>query len=281
MEQDKTISRALNVPETDVQLEFTTQTRTVLADLYTPVGVYMRLRDLYPQSVLMESSDYHGHDNSRSFIGVNPIASIRVAHGRVEMNFPDGRKEMRKVDFLQKGVAKFSVIDAMSEFIAHFKVVGKGKEYCGLYGYTAFNAVRYFEDISVKDAVIEENDAPDILYIMYRDLIVFDHFNNTMLLLTLVFDGNESDREAIGQERLDNLLKAIQRVSIKPYGFHPLGEVTSTLTDEQHKENIRRCIRHCMRGDVFQIVISRRFVQRFEGDDFKLYRALRSVNPSP
>lgn len=281
MEQDKTISRALNVPETDVQLEFTTQTRTVLADLYTPVGVYMRLRDLYPQSVLMESSDYHGHDNSRSFIGVNPIASIRVAHGRVEMNFPDGRKEMREVDFSQKGAAKLSVIDAMSEFIAHFKVVGKGKEYCGLYGYTAFNAVRYFEDISVKDAVMEENDAPDILYIMYRDLIVFDHFNNTMLLLTLVFDGNESDREAIGQERLDNLLKAIQRVSIKPYGFHPLGEVTSTLTDEQHKENIRRCICHCMRGDVFQIVISRRFVQRFEGDDFKLYRALRSVNPSP
>ena len=95
MEQDKTISRALNVPETDVQLEFTTQTRTVLADLYTPVGVYMRLRDLYPQSVLMESSDYHSHDNSRSFIGVNPIASIRVAHGRVEMNFPDGENAVQ------------------------------------------------------------------------------------------------------------------------------------------------------------------------------------------
>lgn len=117
---------------------------------------------------------------------------------------------------------------------------------------------------------MEKNDAPDIYYIMYKNIIVFDHFNNTMQLITL---GEEAE--------LDALMKAINKANVKPYDFHPVGETASTLTDEEHKANIRRCIQHCLRGDVFQIVVSRRFVQKYEGDDFKLYRALRSINPSP
>ena len=252
---------------------YTTQTRKILADLYTPVGVYMRLRDIYPQSALMESSDYHGTENSRSFIGVHPIASIAVGHGVVTATCPDGRVEEKELPAFGEGKGekcKLAISKAFNDFIQAFHVEGEGSECCGLYGFTTFNAVRYFENIPVKDTTMEKNDAPDIYYIMYKNIIVFDHFNNTMQLITL---GEEAE--------LDALMKAINKANVKPYDFHPVGETTSTLTDEEHKANIRRCIQHCLRGDVFQIVVSRRFVQKYEGDDFKLYRALRSINPSP
>lgn len=252
---------------------YTTQTRTILADLYTPVGVYMRLRDIYPQSALMESSDYHGTENSRSFIGVHPIASIAVGHGVVTATYPDGRVEEKELPAFGEGKGekcKLAISKAFNDFIQAFHVEGEGSECCGLYGFTTFNAVRYFENIPVKDTTMEKNDAPDIYYIMYKNIIVFDHFNNTMQLITL---GEEAE--------LDALMKAINKANVKPYDFHPVGETASTLTDEEHKANIHRCIQHCLRGDVFQIVVSRRFVQKYEGDDFKLYRALRSINPSP
>lgn len=243
---------------------YKTASRTVLADLYTPVGAYMRLRDLYPQSALMESSDYHDSNNSHSFIGICPIASIAISHGEAVSSFPDGSRTVRAVS------DSYRVDMAINDFLARFDVTGDDAGVCGLYGYTSFNAVRYFEHIGVKDATAEKNDAPDMLYILYRDIIMFDHFNNRLTVVTLG-DAGEIDR----------VLKAMNRDNIRSYGFHPVGGTTSPLTDEEHKANIRRGISHCLRGDVFQIVLSRRFVQRYEGDDFKLYRALRSINPSP
>ena len=249
---------------------FSTHTRKILADLYTPVGVYMRLRDIYPQSALMESSDYHGNDNSRSFICINPIASISVGHDIVTKTYPDGTTDTVSLSDTPAPAMKNRVGEEISAFISQFKVNGDGSDFCGLYGYTTFNAVRYFENIPVKDTTMEKNDAPDILYILYRDIIVFDHYNNTMQFITL---GDES--------QLDALEKAVNKANVKPYDFRPVGETFSTLTDEQHKANIRQCVKHCLRGDVFQVVVSRRFCQKYEGDDFKLYRALRSINPSP
>lgn len=261
------------------RFNYTTKTRKILADLYTPVGVYMRLRDIYPQSALMESSDYHGSENSRSFIGVHPMASIAVGHGIVTVTYPDGKVEKQELPAFGEGKGeecKLAISKAINDFVKSFHVEGEGKDFCGLYGFTTFNAVRYFENIPVKDTTMEKNDAPDIYYIMYKDIIVFDHYNNTMELIAL------SDAEgSAGEAELDVLLMAINKANVKPYDFHPVGDTTSTLTDEQHKENVRKCIQHCLRGDVFQIVVSRRFVQKYEGDDFKLYRALRSINPSP
>ncbi|MBQ9669319.1 MAG: anthranilate synthase component I family protein [Prevotella sp.] len=241
-----------------------TTSQTILADLYTPVGVYMRLRDLYPQSALMESSDYHDAANSRSFIGINPMASVAVGHGVATISFPDGSSETHQV-----GPA-FTTADAIHALIDRLHVTGDDAESIGLFGYTSFNAVRYFEDIAVKDETQAKNDAPDLLYILYKVVIVFDHHNNRLKVVTI---GDAAD--------IDSVMHAMNRANVKAYDFKPVGDVSSTLTDEEHKANIRRGIQHCLRGDVFQIVLSRRFVQRYEGDDFKLYRALRSINPSP
>lgn len=257
-------------------MQFQSYTKTLLADLYTPVGIYMRLRDLYPQSALMESSDYHDASNSSSFIGIYPLGSVAISHGKAILSMPDGVTITHTVN------NTYRCDNAINQFIHAIKVTGDGSQYCGLYGYTAFNAVRYFENIAVKDTTMQKNDAPDMLYILYRDIIVFDHFNNKMTLVTLVPQNNDTEAmKAAGEEALHHLETAINRQSVKPYAFHPVGNYTSPLTDEEHKANIRRGIQHCLRGDVFQIVISRRFIQRYEGDDFKLYRALRSINPSP
>lgn len=259
------------------QFHYTTLQKQILADLFTPVGIYMRLRDIYPKSVLMESSDYHGQDNARSFIGIHPMASIAVSHGKVIMTFPDKSVSTEQLPeaISQNGEAcKLAIADAFNRFIGCFHVEGEGAGWCGLYGYTASNAVHYFENIDVPDTTMKRNDAPDIYYVLYRDLVVFDHFNNQITLQTL-------DETGEGDGALTALEKAINGPQPQSYPFHAVGETTSTLTDEEHKANVRRCVKHCLRGDVFQIVISRRFIQHYEGDDFMLYRTLRSINPSP
>ena len=251
--------------------KYTTTSKTILADLYTPVGVYMRLRDLYPQSALMESSDYHDANNSHSFIGINPIATVAIGHGIVSINFPDGTTECKPLS------ADFGSAEAIHALIDRIQVTGNDAAVCGLFGYTSFNAVRYFENIDVKDETQAKNDAPDVLYILYKVVIAFDHHNNTLKIVSLA----PSDIPQEGEANIEAVIKAINKANVKAYDFHPIGDVRSTLTDDEHRENIRRGIAHCLRGDVFQIVLSRRFIQRYEGDDFKLYRALRSINPSP
>lgn len=244
-----------------------TASKKVLGDLNTPVSVYLRVRDAYPQSALMECSDYHDGKNSRSFICLHPIGSVSVEHGTGVMKFPNG-EEARTPITNTDDTARL-----INQFLQSFRIEGDNQSDCGLFGYTTFNAVRYFEHIDVKDETQAENDAPDLLYILYKDYIIFDHFKNEVTIVELLADGEEDD--------LNQLEHDVNSRPYQQYGFHPVGDYTSTLTDDEHRENIRRGIQHCLRGDVFQIVLSRRFKQRYEGDDFKLYRALRNINPSP
>jgi len=249
---------------------YTTATKSILGDLYTPVSAYLRLRDSFTQSILMESSDYHTGRNSRSFIALDPVAQVSISHGVGRCEFPDGETYEHEISSEYRSDA------IIGRFMSEFSFEGENKDAlscCQLWGFTSFNAVRYFENIPVKDETQEKNDAPDMLYILFRYIIEFDHFKNRMSIHEIVPEGGAPDIAAV--ERLLNRPAAVT------FPFHPVGDASSPLTDEQHKDNIRRGIAHCKRGDVFQIVLSRRFVQRYEGDDFKLYRALRSINPSP
>ena len=253
--------------------EYTTKSKTILADLYTPVGVYMRLRDIYPQSALMESSDYHDKSNARSFIGLHPIASVAVGHGLATISYPDGQITEQNIS------PDYQTDKAINALLKRINIKGSESSLCGLFGYTSFNAVRYFENIPVKDETLAKNDAPDLLYILYKNVIVFDHHNNTLKIVSLSECSENSENSE--NTEISEIMKAMNKANVKAYDFHPVGEVSSTLTDEEHMANIRKGIQHCLRGDVFQIVLSRRFIQKYEGDDFKLYRALRSINPSP
>jgi len=246
---------------------FKTISKTILSDLHTPVSVYLKVRDIYPESALLESSDFHGNENSLSFIALKPLASIGVNSNICTSRFSDNSELKENI------TDQFTVSDAMNSFLGKLKVTGENNKYCGLFGYTSFNAVRYFEHIPVKESHDAKNDAPDLLYIMYKYVLIFNHFKNELTLVELLQDGEES--------KLNELETVIENRNFASYNFSTRGAETSPITDEEYKSYVRQGVAHCLRGDVFQIVLSRRFVQPFTGDDFKVYRALRSINPSP
>jgi anthranilate synthase component 1 len=247
------------------QYVFGTRTKKVLGDLHTPVSIYLKVRDIYPESVLLESADYHGNEDSLSYIALCPLARIGINRGESRAVFPDGTE-------VHTPLAVLNCPSAIESFLSRFNVKGDGKEVCGLFGYTAFDCVRYLENIPVTEVHHEENDAPDMLYILYRYILVFDHFKNELTLTELLAGGETSHLQEI-ETLIDNRNYA-------SYNFRAIGRETSATTDEEYKAMVRKGIKHCLRGDVFQIVLSRRFEQPFRGDDFKVYRALRSINPS-
>ena len=241
--------------------------KQILGDLHTPVSIYLKVRDVYPESVLLESSDSHAGENSLSFIAIRPIARVGINFGICTSTFPDGSTSETKLD------RSFGVAEALLDFIGKFQVTGEHANECGVFGYTAFDTVRYLENIAVIENHQKENDAPDLLYILYKYILVFNHYKDELTLIELTEEGESPDLQ-----ELENLISNRNYAS---YDFRTIGKEISPITDEKYREMVRQGISHCLRGDVFQVVLSRRFEQPFLGDDFKVYRALRSVNPSP
>ena len=241
-------------------------TTVISADLETPVGLYLKIRDLYPCSALLESSDYHTTQNSLSIIGVDPIGSFSVLHERVRMCFPDGYEETRPTT---------TVTDDLKEYIRSFSTdLADPSLFNGLLGFTAYDAVRYFEpSVKIKEREDKFSEIPDMQYILYRFIIQMNHFRNEMTIVENIPEGKES--------RMEELVSIIRNNNIATYPFQAEGDIESPVSDEEYERMVEKGIARCRRGDVFQIVISRRFSQGFKGDEFNVYRALRSVNPSP
>ncbi len=250
-----------------MKYELQTHYKKILADTITPVSVYLKIRDKFPNSILLESSDYHANDNSFSYICCNPIASIKVADETITRKFPDGTKEVTEIK------PETDVTEAIHNFSKQFKTSQNGFKfiYNGLFGYMAYDAVRYFEDVAIskKD---DSADIPDIYYAVYQNIIAINHFKNEAYLFAHCYD-TESNVEEM--EQLFNVR------TFSSYNFNKEGKPESNLKDEDYKEQVELAKKHCQRGDVFQLVLSRRFKQKFKGDEFNVYRALRSINPSP
>lgn len=245
-----------------------TNSRVIPADLETPVGIYLKIRDLYPQSALLESSDYHTSQNSVSFIGVDPIGGFTVNNGVITLSYPDAP------DILIPVTPDVDVVDELKKYIASYSIEGDSDSSAsGLFGYTAYDAVRYFErvDIQPKEACFAS--VPDMKYILYRFIIKVNHYKNQMTVYEHSIPGTPS--------AIDEIVSVIHNNNVAQYSFSLISSPTSTVSDGQYMDMVRRGVSHALRGDVFQIVLSRRFAQRFKGDEFNVYRALRCVNPSP
>lgn len=244
------------------------KTKKLLADLQTPVGLYMKVRDVFPESALLESSDYHAGDNSFSFIGIDPIARFKADNNNITVTYPDGTSSSHQMSEEEKLTEKFA------EFIKLFNVQGENPTNInGFFGYTSYDAIRYFEAVDSRNNKLSNADIPEFYYIFYRFILVINHIKNELTIVENITEGSKSETE-----ELENLLT---NNNIASYNFEAIGSEQSMITDEEHKEMIKQGISHCKRGDVFQIVLSRCFTQKFAGDDFKVYRALRSINPSP
>ncbi|NRR93451.1 anthranilate synthase component I family protein [Winogradskyella undariae] len=244
-----------------------THYKKILADTITPVSIYLKIRDKFPNSILLESSDYHASDNNFSYICCNPIASIKVEGDIISQTYPDGSTKSNIVETV-------GVVEEIHKFTQRFKVDCK-EEFKfinnGIFGYTAYDAVKYFEDITIskKDNSVS---IPEIYYAVYQNIIAIDHKKNEAYIFAHCFH-NENN--------IDDILQLIQTRKYASYNFKQKGDIQSNLTDAEYKKNVELAKKHCGRGDVFQLVLSKRFSQEFIGDEFNVYRALRSINPSP
>jgi len=239
-----------------------------LADTITPVSIYLRLRDVFPNTLLLESSDYHSRENSVSYVCADPVAGISLHNGQLSSYFPGGKKEVK---------SEFVLTDEIEAFKAKFEVTPiEEKRYIstGLFGYFTWNTVQYFEDITFTAQSPASEEIPLMQYHIYRYIIAIDHFKNEVTLFRNSF--NEEGEQ--GLERIEYL---IQNKNFPEYSFDTAGEETSNLTNEGFMEIVEKMKKHIHRGDVFQIVPSRAYSQGFSGDEFNVYRCLRSINPSP
>ena len=246
-----------------------THHKRILTDTITPVTVYYKIRDKYPNSILLESGDYHRSHKNFSYICFNPIATIKVENEVISETFPDGSstsiditEDVNVVDEIYNFTKKFNV---KSE--DNFKFINNG-----IFGYTAYDAVRYFEDVQISK---KDNSVviPDMYYAVYKNIIAINHFKNEAYIFAHCFEDTENN--------IDEIDKLINVQNFASYNFSSKGDIKSNLTDDEFREQVEIARKHCQRGDVFQLVLSRRFSQEFTGDDFNIYRALRSINPSP
>ncbi|WP_284652534.1 anthranilate synthase component I family protein [Flavobacterium terrisoli] len=244
-----------------------THFKQILADTITPVSIYLKIRDKFPNSILLESSDYHTADNSFSYICCNPIASIKLENNNIVKSFPDGTSEVIEIS------ANTNVPKVIEDFASQFKPQKNNFKFInnGLFGYICYDAVQYFEKIEINK---KANDLaiPELFYAVYQNIIAINHFKNEAYIFCHSIDNTNNIKE------IEQLL---QTKTFASYTFTKAGNAVSNLSDSEFKTNVALAKKHCHRGDVFQLVLSRRFSQTFKGDEFNVYRALRNINPSP
>jgi anthranilate synthase component 1 len=243
--------------------------RKILADIITPVSIYLKVRDIYPNSLLLESSDYHSKENSYSFICMDPLAEFLVHHNKISTTLPG--RETSHEDI----VSGNEVVEGLRDFLSSFEVESGGEALLvdGIFGYASFDAVQYFEDIHFHSALPEKEDIPEVRYNFFRFVLAVNHLTNELLIFEHIVNGGESE--------IDRVSTLLHNRNIATYGFATSGEESSNLSDDDFRAMVAKGKEHCYRGDVFQIVLSRQFLQDFTGDEFNVYRALRSINPSP
>lgn len=245
----------------------------MLADIFTPVGIYLRLRDRFRDTVLLESTDNHVAENSYSFIGINAIGGIQITSA-TQMEYKIAGEFPVKVSLKDKPDVSSLLWEYMQRYEIKPASCREEKFAQGLYGYTSYDAVQFFENIqfdrkeSLADPVI-----PLVRYRLYQYVIVINHFKDELFLCENSVAGLESEVELV-----ESLIRS---KDVPVYPFHIRGQESSNLSDEEYINMVEQGIDHCRRGNIFQIVLSRRFIQGFRGDEFNVYRALRSVNPSP
>lgn len=246
-------------------MKFTTKAYKIPADLHTPVGVFLRLRDKFRETILLESSDYQHSNNSKSIIAINPIAGIEITpEKKIERKLP-----LKDLETLELNVPLEEILNQFKNQFEPLNPSPKNELAQGLYGYTSYDAVQFFEELNFKSSA----SIPLVRYRFYQYVIVIDHFKDELSLFENKIDGVKSE--------LGEVKSILQNRDVPIYNFKRKGEETSNQTDEEYINLVKKGIAHCYRGDVFQIVLSRRFSQSYQGDDFQVYRALRSVNPSP
>ncbi|MBI3882687.1 MAG: chorismate-binding protein, partial [Sphingobacteriales bacterium] len=255
------------------KIQINTTSKKMLADVHTPVGIYLRLRDRFRDTILLESTDFHAGENSYTFIAINAIAGIEISD-TAEMEFKLPCRDVEKIKIADPAGVPQQLWDFMQNFEINHVDLRPVKTAQGLFGYTTFDAVQFFDTIKLNNAVeTAGNEIPLMRYRLYQYVIAINHFKDELYIC-------ENEIEGIKSE-IDVVESLIRSKDVPTFPFKSKGEESSNLTDEEYTDIVKKGIASCHRGDVFQIVLSRRFQHSFTGDEFNVYRALRNINPSP
>lgn len=254
------------------KINFRTTCKKIPADLYTPVGIYLRMRDKFRDTILLESTDSHAGENSRSIIGINAVGGIEVMDLKTgEYKYPAQKPENVSIS------KRETLTDVLGHFIDNFDAEKPAEKIAaiaqGLFGYTTYDAVQFFENIQFANPKSNKDSIALMRYRIYQYVIIIDHFKDEIFLCENIFPGLESNLNSI-----ENILRS---KDVPEYPFNTIGEETPDMEDETYRKMVEQGISACKRGDVFQIVLSRTFQQKFIGDEFNVYRKLRSINPGP
>ncbi len=254
------------------KIEITTTCKRMLADVFTPVGIYLRLRDRFRDTILLESTDHHSSENSYSFICINAIGGMEIStKENVEFKLPGQKPE--KIGLNNTNEVPQLLWNFMQKFDIQKSETKEAKFAQGLFGYTTYDAVEFFDTVSLATRNSKLETIPLMRYRLYQYVIAINHFKDELFICENKVAGVDSDVQVV-----ESLIRS---KDVPVYPFSTKGQETSNMNDEEYKEMVKKGIASCHRGDVFQIVLSRRFQQQFIGDEFNVYRALRSINPSP
>ncbi|XMD33114.1 MAG: anthranilate synthase component I family protein [Candidatus Karelsulcia muelleri] len=252
------------------KFSFKTIKKKFLADLSTPVELYLKLRNKFYNILLLESSDYQTTKNHSSIICFNLKSEILINNNKIKILYPDNKKENFYID-------SYSTLQYyFDKFIKKFYSTNNWSPYSGLYGYTSYDSVQYFENIKFNSFLDKSYSVPQIRFGFYANLIIFKHFYNELYIVEHKFSYSEKEAKS-----MDFIIDLVFNQNYSFFSFKTKGKKCSNITDNEFKQMVSSGKEACRRGDVFQIVISRQFKQQFKGDEFNVYRALRSINPSP
>ena len=238
--------------------------KTLIYDLLTPVNLYLNLRDEFSQSLMLESADHHSNEQPKSFVGLHSIASFVVDKNQISIT---SKHETEQISIKPDT----QVISVFKEFMESFTVQDHQKPLVKFFGHTTYDAVRYFEDITLD--LTKQCSIPELSYHLFQFIIEFDHHKKTITIHEFLIDDSPSD--------LERLMELIASAQTSTHKFQIANLEKSNMSSDTFKELVTKGKMHCKAGDVFQIVMSRQFSQTFKGDEFNVYRALRAINPSP
>lgn len=246
-----------------------TKSRTILSDIITPVSTYLKVRDKFLNALLLETTIFKGDQDNYSLVCFEPMATFSVNDGVINKKYPAGSEEEIQVNKTN------NVPEQLNDFVSSFEIESSEApmRLDGFFGYSAYDSVQYFETIELQTGTRKENKIPEMIYSFYKYIVAFNHFKSEMYIIENLAEGEES--------KLDEIETIIRSRNYGMFHFNTVGQESSNLTDQEYKDLVSKGKEHCFRGDVFQIVLSRQFSQDFEGDEFNVYRALRSINPSP
>lgn len=249
-------------------MKLNTHIKKIVADCHTPVSVYLALRDKYQKPLLLESSDYNSKEGHYSYICLDPFAEITIQDNSLIQHIGG--------NILKEGItSKEDTLNKLEAFRKEFQFDDQPYKFCyaGLFGYTSYDAIPYFEDIEFVSK--KECNILVMYYAVYSLILVFDHNTDSLYIIS---HGTDPDS---AEQRSHEVEQTILHPKQRSFPFEAIGETITGLTHEAYKEIVAKAKQHCQLGDVFQLVVSKRFTQKFIGDEFNVYRILRNLNPSP